>query len=189
MTDTTRRTVLRGIAATALAGVGAGTAAAAPAEAAVSFPDQTRGRGADGARVRVAEATLNDGGFVVIHNDLLFEAAKRAKSGNLEGAFDAVVNSVSGVSDYLSPGTSKNVIIELTPADVENGEQTLVAMAHRDTNGNEAYDFGTARTDKGKPTLDKPYWNDPDNPGPGFVGGSGAVVDPATVRLVGGNGR
>ena len=182
MRDLSRRAVLGGIATVAATGIGVGTAAGAPPEASVSFPDQTRGRGANGARVRVAEATLDDGGFIVIHNDLLLEVDP--DDSNREN-FRKVVDSVSGVSGLLPAGQSKNVIIPLRPDRVDDGEQTLIAMAHRDDNGNGEYDF----EDEFPPAADLPYWNDPDNPGPGFVGGSGAVVDPATVRLVGGNGN
>jgi hypothetical protein len=130
--------------------------------------------------VRVANATLDDGGFIVIHNDLLLQIDPN--DSNAEN-FRKVVNSISGVSGLLSPGESKNVIVPLRPDRVEDGEQTLIAMPHRDTNGNGEYDF----EDEFPPAADFPYWNDPDDPGPGFVGGSGPVVDPATVRLVDGN--
>ncbi|MFB6242546.1 MAG: hypothetical protein ABEH80_00485 [Halobaculum sp.] len=187
MSRYTRRRALSSIAGASAAALGlglgvTGSAAAAPPEASVSFPDQTRGRGAGGAKVRVEEATLDDGGFIVIHNDLLFETdPDDSKKEN----FRKVVDSISGVSDYLTPGRSKNVIISLRPDHVEDGEQTLIAMAHRDTNKNAEYDF----EDQFPPAADLPYWKDPDNPGPGFAGGSGAVVDQATVRLVGGNGN
>jgi hypothetical protein len=130
--------------------------------------------------VRVAEASLDDGGFIVIHNDLLLQIDPNDT--NAEN-FQKVVNSISGVSGLLPGGESKNVIVPLRPDRVEDGEQTLIAMPHRDTNGNGEYDF----EDEFPPAADFPYWNDPDDPGPGFVGGSGPVVDPATVRLVAGN--
>lgn len=183
MTQFTRRRLLGGIAGATLAGIGgAGVATAASPEASVSFPDQTRGRGAGGAQVRVAETSLADGGFIVIHNDLLLEVDP--DDSNPEN-FRRVVDSISGVSGLLPAGRSKNVIIQLRPERVKDGEQTLIAMAHRDTNDNDEYDF----EDQFPPAADFPYWNDPDDPGPGFAGGSGAVVDPAIVRLVGGNGR
>jgi hypothetical protein len=189
MTRYTRRRALSGIAGVSAAALGLGlgvtggaVAEEAEPEASVSFPDQTRGRGADGAKVRVAEATLDDGGFVVIHNDLLQQIDP--DDSNAEN-FRKVVNSVAGVSEFRPAGESKNVIVELRPDRVDDGEQTLIAMAHRDTNDNAEYNF----EEKTPPEDDLPYWNNPGNPGPGFVGGSGAVVDPATVRLVGGNGK
>lgn len=182
VTRITRRRVLGSIAGATVAalGTGVGQVTAAAPEASVSFPDQTRGRGNGGARVRVEEATLDDGGFIVIHNDLLLEIDP--DDSDTEN-FRKVVNSIAGVSGLLPAGESQNVIVQLRPDRVEDGKQTLIAMPHRDTNGNGEYDF----EDKFPPENDFPYWNDPDNPGPGFKSGSGPVVDPATVELVDGN--
>ncbi|MFB6177184.1 MAG: hypothetical protein ABEI99_08610, partial [Halobaculum sp.] len=138
-------------------GVGSTAASAAPAEASVTFTDQTRGRGRGGARVRVAEATLEDGGFVVIHNDLLLEIDPNDSN---RTNFRKVLDSIAGVSEYLPPGTSKNVIVQLRPDRVEDGQQTLIGMPHRDSNGTRTYDF----EDQFPPAADFPYWNDPADP-------------------------
>ncbi|MFB6176187.1 MAG: hypothetical protein ABEI99_03395 [Halobaculum sp.] len=176
-----RRQLLGSIATAGVFGGAVGTASGAQPEASISLPDQTRGRGAGGARIRVDEVETDDGGFVVIHNDLLLEIdPSDSNKRNLR----RVVNSIVGVSSFLDAGTQRNVIVSLRPDRVRDGEQTLIAMPHRDTNGNGEYDFE-------EPPVagnDVPYWNDPDDPGPGFLGGSGPVVDPATVRLVDGQG-
>jgi len=51
----------------------------------------------------------------------------------------AVFNSIRGTSAYLGPGTHTDVEIALDDPLTE--DDTVFAMAHRDTNGNEAYDF------------------------------------------------
>ncbi|MFB6128016.1 MAG: PGF-CTERM sorting domain-containing protein [Halolamina sp.] len=95
----------------------------------------------DGNTVVVEDVDLSEGGFVVIHDSSLFAGE--------------VAGSVLGASEYLEAGHHERV--ELTLSEPANESQVLVAMAHRDTDGNEAYDF---------PEADGPYTAD-----------GGAVVD------------
>lgn len=123
--------------------------------ASVAFSDQE----SDGTSVTVESVTVSDGGFVVLHDDSLLEG-------------DAV-GSVVGVSAYLEPGTSENVTVGLVPDEAFNGtdvseNQTLIAMPHLDTNGNETYDFVTS---------------DGQADGPYTVNGT-PVTDSANVTLV-----
>ncbi|MFC5367808.1 DUF7282 domain-containing protein [Salinirubrum litoreum] len=132
---------------------------AAPPEpsADVTFADQT----SDGTTVVVESVTMSEGGFVAIHNDSLFDG-------------DAL-GSVVGVSGYLSPGTHENV--EVTLFDVPGatfgddslpaGEQTLIAMPHFDSDGDEVYDFVATGAD-----VDGPY-----------LGVDGPVIDTAQVTV------
>ncbi|QDX41870.1 PGF-CTERM sorting domain-containing protein [Salarchaeum sp. JOR-1] len=79
----------------------------------------------DGTTVTVDSVTLANGGFVTIHDSTLADGA--------------VLESVVGTSQYLSAGTHENVTVQL---DAElSGEQTVFAMAHKDTNGDMAYSF------------------------------------------------
>lgn len=107
-----------------------GTSAQQAGNAAVTFTDQTTA----GSTVTVDSVTLPDGGFVVVHDSSL-------PDGN-------VVGSVIGVSGYLGPGTHDDVTVTLfdVPGATFNQttlteDQTLIAMAHIDTNGNQTYDF------------------------------------------------
>lgn len=108
--------------------------------AAVDFADQT----ADGANVTVDSVNLSAGGYVVVH----------ASDNGTPGA-------VLGHSDYLDAGAHEDVVVTLDESLTEDRE--LIAMAHRDTNENELYEF-------------------PDADGPYTVDGS-PVVDAATVSL------
>ncbi|SDF52368.1 DUF7282 domain-containing protein [Halorientalis regularis] len=85
--------------------------------------------------------TMSEGGFIAIH------------SGSASGE-------IIGNSEYLSPGEFTTEV-EISPL---SGNTTLVAMAHLDTNGNEAFDFA------GSGTADGPY----------VLNGS-AVIDSATI--------
>ena len=89
--------------------------------------------------VMVERAVLPEGGFVVIH------AAQNA-SAEYATEENVAVGPVLGNSTYLGPGNHSNVVIQLDRPMTES--QTLVAMAHRDTNGNQQYDF---------PEADGPY--------------------------------
>jgi hypothetical protein len=92
--------------------------------ASVTFDNQS----SDGTTVTVESITMSKGGFVAIHN---------------------TSGPVIGVSEYLSAGTHEN--IEITLFDVLGQDfaegmaleenQTLIAMPHLDTNGNEKYEF------------------------------------------------
>jgi hypothetical protein len=132
---------------------------AAPPEpsAEVTFADQT----SDGTTVVVDSVTMSEGGFVAIHNSSLLDG-------------DAL-GSVVGVSGYLGPGTHEDVRVTLfdvpgaTYGDdsLPAGEQTLIAMPHLDSDGDETYDFVAAGGD-----VDGPYF-----------GADGPVVDPARITV------
>lgn len=89
--------------------------------------------------IYVEGAYVSEGGFVAIHED--------DPSGD-----------VIGVSDYLEgsagndpeDGFHKNIGIELDSPLTDT--TTVVAMPHRDTNGNQVYEFGTV------PGADGPYY-------------------------------
>jgi len=90
----------------------------------------------DGTTVTVDSVTLADGGFVTIHDASLADGK----------VFDSVV----GTSDYLSPGTHTDVTISLDTT--LHGEQSVYAMAHKDTNGDMAYSFVESQGE-----MDGPY--------------------------------
>lgn len=119
------------------------------APASVTFDDVTVQNGTT--TVTVDSVSLDDGGFVVIHDSNI--------------STDGAIPSAIGASAYLEPGTTENVTVELERPITEN--ETLIAMAHRDTNGNETYDFVTSGGQ-----ADGPY----------TFGGS-AVVDSASVTV------
>jgi plastocyanin len=89
--------------------------------AAVTFSDQT----SDGTSVTVDSVRMDEGGFVTMHDDSLLDG-------------DAL-GSVVGVSEYLGPGSHEDVTVDLDEDLSET--QTLIAMPHRDTDGDETYDF------------------------------------------------
>ncbi|MHC3378209.1 DUF7282 domain-containing protein [Haloarcula sp. H-GB5] len=96
-----------------------------------------------GSEVVVGSAQLSEGGFIAIH------------AGNASG-------DVVGNSEYLGAGSHEDVTITLDePMDEDF---TAVAMPHRDTNSNEAYDF---------PDADGPYTSN-----------GTAVTDSANVTIV-----
>lgn len=120
--------------------------------AAVTFENQ---QSEDGKKVLVKSAILPRGGFVAIYttDDLLSDPRLRL--------------SPIGVSAYLEPGPHENFEISLfegvpgvnfeTDRQLKD-EQTLVAMAHRDTNQNRVFDFVTSDTDR---PADRPYTRAP----------------------------
>lgn len=114
-----------------------------PDAATVSFSDQST----TGRSVVVDSVELGDGGFVVIHDSSLLDGE--------------VAASVIGNSEYLEPGSYENVTVRLDDP-LEEGD-TLIAMAHQDTNGNQSYDF---------PDADGPYTEDGD-----------PVIDDADVQV------
>ncbi|MFB6281184.1 MAG: PGF-CTERM sorting domain-containing protein [Haloferacaceae archaeon] len=114
----------------------------------VSFADQST----EGETVTVERATLHDGGFVTVHDATLQEGQTFA--------------SVRGTSDYLPPGTHEDV--EVTLDDPVTEGTTLIAMAHRDTDGDRQYTFVESQGQ-----ADGPYV------------ANGAVVDPASVEVAG----
>ncbi|MEF8872457.1 MAG: hypothetical protein V5A41_12585, partial [Haloarculaceae archaeon] len=110
-------------------------------EASVTFEDQT----SDGMVINLANFTLPDGGYITIHNDSLLDG-------------DAV-GSVVGTSVFIDPGTYEDVNITLFDVPGANfsqtqltESQTLIAMAHQETNNNVIYDFVATNG-----TADVPY--------------------------------
>ena len=89
-----------------------------------AFVDATA-QDTDGETVVVDRVTLHDGGFVTVHDSSLADGA--------------VFDSIRGTSAYLGPGTHTDVEVALDDPLTE--DDTVYAMAHRDTNGNEAYEF------------------------------------------------
>jgi hypothetical protein len=126
-------------------------------DASITFENQTT----EGETVVVEEVTLEDDGFVAIHDASLLDGE--------------VVSSVVGVSAYLEAGTHEDVEITLfegvdgTTFDQERLEEegTLIGMPHRDTDGDEEYDF--VQNDGGN---DDPYTENGE-----------AIVDTATVSV------
>lgn len=75
---------------------------------------------------------LSEGGFVTLHDVRLLRGE--------------AVDSVVGVSAYLEPGEHDAVEVELDDPSAVTGVEfppapPLLPMPHRDTNGNEEYDF------------------------------------------------
>ncbi|MCU4754158.1 hypothetical protein OB919_19605 [Halobacteria archaeon AArc-curdl1] len=109
--------------------------AAAEPTASVTFSDQTT----DGTTVVVDEVTMDEGGFVTIHDSSLLV-------GN-------VIESVIGVSDYLEEGTHEDVEVHLDEPLEES--ETLIAMPHLDTNDNQEYDFVETEGEEDGPYVDE----------------------------------
>jgi hypothetical protein len=130
--------------------------ATAETPASVGFENQT----SNGTTVTVANATLPEDGYVVVHDSSLLDGA--------------VVDSVIGVSAYQEAGTYENLSVTLydVPGATFNAteltaNETLVAMPHEETGTNTTYDF--VRTNG---TQDGP-----------FVADGEAVVDAGLVPL------
>ncbi|WP_436903479.1 DUF7282 domain-containing protein [Halovenus halobia] len=115
--------------------------------AAVKIDDQQ----SDGTSVTVDFARLDDGGFVTIHDSTLLDG-------------DAL-GSVRGTSQYFDSGTQEEFTVELDEALTET--ETVIAMPHRDTNGNQTYDFVSSEANN-----DGPYTDD-----------DGAITDSAEVQV------
>ncbi|MBX0287649.1 hypothetical protein EGH22_15045 [Halomicroarcula sp. F28] len=125
--------------------------------ASVTFDDQET----DGTSVTVQNVTVPEDGYVAIHNDSLLDG-------------DAV-GSVVGVSEYLEAGSYDNLTVELFDVpgtDFNESEltenETLIAMPHEETSGNETYDFISSNG-----TEDGPFTDDGE-----------AVTDDANVTVV-----
>jgi PGF-CTERM protein len=106
-------------------------------EASATFSAQASG----GTTVVVDEVFLPEGGFVTMHDSSLADGA--------------VFESIRGTSEYLSPGLHRNVVVTLE--EPLEDDDTLFAMAHQDTNDNQAYDFPDTEGD-----ADGPYTTDGD---------------------------
>jgi uncharacterized surface protein with fasciclin (FAS1) repeats len=86
-----------------------------------------------------ADVDANGGGFVVLHD-------------STELANQGALPSIVGKSEYVDPGVQNEIEVVLDEAISDT--TTLGAMAHRDTNGNQMYDFETsAGSEDGPYTL------------------------------------
>jgi PGF-CTERM protein len=86
--------------------------------------------------VLVESARLPDGGFVTIHDATVS---------------DDPFGSVRGTSAYLDSGTSADINVSLDTPVEESGQ--FFAMPHRDTDGDETYDFVSSNGDDDGPYL------------------------------------
>ncbi|WP_254829740.1 DUF7282 domain-containing protein [Haloglomus salinum] len=100
--------------------------------ATVTLNDQTT----SGDNVLVESARLPDGGFVTIHDATVS---------------DDPFGSVRGTSAYLDSGTSADINVSLDTPVEESGQ--FFAMPHRDTDGDETYDFVSSNGDDDGPYL------------------------------------
>ncbi|PSP98880.1 PGF-CTERM sorting domain-containing protein [Halobacteriales archaeon QS_4_70_19] len=124
-------------------------------EANVTLSNRTSG----GTTVTIQQAYLPEGGFVTIHDGTLAEGG------------EAVLGSARGSSQYLSAGSHSNVTVRLDEP-VENST-TLVAMPHKDTDGDRIYSFVSENGE-----ADGPYTADGD-----IVTDSAQVTASATVSF------
>jgi PGF-CTERM protein len=115
--------------------------------ASVAMADQT----SDGRTVTIDRVDLAEGGFVAIHDATLLDG----------DTFDSVV----GHSEYLEAGVHEDVTVTLDER-LTSG-QTLIAMPHQDSDGDESYTF--AESEGG---ADGPY-----------VADGGAVIDSSEVTV------
>ena len=109
--------------------------------------------------ISVKQAFLPSGGFVVIHDETLVTE-------------DDAPGSVVGTSEYLDPGNHVDVEVTLDNDIVDadgDGERTLIAMPHRDTNSNQEYEF--PKDDEGI-LVDTPYTRN-----------GSAVIDAAPITV------
>ncbi|WP_255195694.1 DUF7282 domain-containing protein [Halorarius litoreus] len=114
-----------------------------------TFDNQTSG----GTTVTVQSVTVPNGGFVTIHDATVTEGGNQ------------VFSSVRGSSAYLSAGTHENVTVTLSQPVSEDA--TLIAMPHKDTDGDHTYSFVSSGG-----SADGPYTSD------GTI-----VVDSASVTV------
>ncbi|MFC4447792.1 DUF7282 domain-containing protein [Halorussus aquaticus] len=104
-------------------------------DADITFDNQT----SNGTAVNVTQAVLPEGGFVTVH-----------LAQNVTGNFTTLVDSEMigqriGNSTYLEPGLNENVTIRLDQMVTES--QMLIAVLHRDTNGNQQFDPALERVE------------------------------------------
>lgn len=159
-----RRRFLAGAAGVAAASLATGTAAAddcgddgdgAGMEDGEPFSSVAFGnQPSDGSEIVVDATLLSDGGYVAIHDGSLLQGQ--------------VVGSVVGVSAYLDPGVHYEVpvaLFDVPGADFDREAlettQPLIAMPHRETSGNQTYDFVASGgeddgpyAEAGLPTID-----------------------------------
>ena len=119
----------------AAAGQNQTTTQSASSNATVAFANQT----SNGSTVTIANATLPDSGFIVIHDSEHVENRAPAEA------------SVIAVSEPLDAGTHRNVTVDISHAPPGNypglnrsrlnRSQPLAATVYRDTNANRRFDY------------------------------------------------
>jgi hypothetical protein len=128
MNPSTEQTSLWVIAAVTLL-VSVAVIAAAPAASAQASNNSTivlSSQTSNGTMVTVESVTLPDGGFVSVHNASLTPPQNES------------IESIIGVTEYLDAGTHQEVEVVLDTPISQN--QTVIAKAARDTNGNQTFD-------------------------------------------------
>ena len=149
----------------------------------IQFGDQQ----SDGKAVTVKSATLPEGGFIVIHEAISKTATSSSSSSSLSPPTSEAtmgrrspmttasrprspeqlspepveVDSIVGVSEYLDPGTHRNVTVslfdvpgkEFERSQLTESQDVASAELHHDTNSNNRFDFLTSDR-----TTDKPYY-------------------------------
>ena len=141
-----------------------------PPTASVALNDQTT---EDNVTITVRSVYVPRDGYVAIHDSTLL-----GDDGEPFTSDDQPLGSVIGVSDYVEAGVYNN--LEVTLFDVPGGgfasdasleeNQTLIAMPHEETSGNEEYNFLTSSGSE-----DGPYFQ--------TVGGDQAVVDLGAITV------
>lgn len=120
--------------------------------ATVTFEDQAVSSEVETQSVTIASATVPNGGYVVVHTTPIQQ--------------NDLAASVIGASSYLSSGGHQNIRIALETTISDTTE--LVAIPHRDTDGDNVYEFGA-----------------PNFPGDGpYTAGTGPVTDRASVTAL-----
>jgi hypothetical protein len=128
MNPSTEQTSLWVIAAVTLL-LSVAVIAAAPAASAQASNNSTivlSSQTSNGTMVTVESVTLPDGGFVSVHNASLTPPQNES------------IESIIGVTEYLDAGTHREVEVILDTPISQN--QTVIAKAARDTNGNQTFD-------------------------------------------------
>lgn len=140
------------LAASAFATTGV-TAQSSGATPTTTFEAQNSG----GHAVVVKSVEMPVAGFVAIHDATLLDGK--------------VFESVVGISDFLPAGSHANVRVFLTRALAGNNE-TLIAMPHKDSNGNRIYDFVSSAGAQDGP----------------FIGGANAIPEESLPAALKGKG-
>jgi hypothetical protein len=98
------------------------------APASLQFTDQQLQRSNGSTTLTIEQVTLSEGGFIGVHDQRYLPPTNDP------------LNSTVGLSRYLSPGTHRNVTVELPRGSVTQN-QTLLAIPYLDTDGDRTYDY------------------------------------------------